>query len=283
MRLLHLLIFALLISLATAPVSGQEADEKAQPEKTQPEKAPSEAAPKATEAPKPVQQPDGKAAAARFKAEAEARAKAKANARADVKNAGDDCPGGVSFDDGGPEIGYGFVRTAKWGVFLQRFETSLFPGKELEKVCLCLRRGGTIDEADYELVFYEEQGGRPAEEPYASIAARAEAIPFMRDEKPGRFYPVEAKLESGAGVELRGKATYIGVRFDPSVAQRFAVCADKSEGSKPVLGYQRDDRAGGWDNMLQTKDWLFDGHKTLMIRAIGKAPAEKAKESSGGE
>ena len=141
--------------------------------------------------------------------------------------------------------------------------------------------------ADFEIVFYEEQAGRPAAEPYATVAASAQDIPFMNDEEPGRFYPIEIKAsseEGAGGVMLRGDATYIGARFKPTETPRFAVCGDKSEASAPVQGFQKDDRAKGWDDLLTTRDWTYGDHKALMIRAIAKAaPAKKAKESSDSE
>jgi hypothetical protein len=176
----------------------------------------------------------------------------------------DDCAGGVVLDDGTVESGYGFVPSSKWAVYAQEFDAADFPSQEISRVCVCWLRTRMVEETDFEVVFYEQQGQSPAAEPYASVPGRATEVPKGVD-NAGRFYSVDID-----GVTLPEGKSYIGVRFDPSVARFFFVCNDKSPESEVVPGFQKDDRSKSWTNVLQTTDSTFTGHRSVMIRAVAE-------------
>ncbi|MEO1083261.1 MAG: hypothetical protein AAFY88_03380 [Acidobacteriota bacterium] len=184
-----------------------------------------------------------------------------------MNDPGPACADGVKLEDGTIETGYGFVTTATKGEYVQRFDSKLFPSRNITEVCVCWIRGSRVNKVDFEVVFYEEVNGRPVDEPYAAVKASSEGLPF-RKANAGRFFP--AAIE---GVTIPEGGSYIGVRFNPSVSKQIFVCADQSEGTAAVPGFQREDRAKGWDNMLQSRDWIFGKHRALSIRAVAEKPA----------
>lgn len=194
----------------------------------------------------------------------------------------DDCSDGVVLDDGSVETGYGFVPTAKWGIVLQRFQSADFPSRHLDRVCVCWLRTRNVADFDYQVVLYEEVDGRPAQTPYATIATRAENV-VKGKENAGRLDPVDA-----TGVRVPEGAFYLGVRWDPSAAPYTFVCADHSADSKVVPGFQREDRAADWIDMLDTRDPVFTNHRAALLRAVAKpegwvpppAPARPAASSA---
>lgn len=184
----------------------------------------------------------------------------------------DDCAGGVVLDDGSVETGYGFVPSSSWGVFVQEFDSAAFASREISRVCVCWLRTREVEEVDYEVVFYEQQGNGPAAEPYASVQGKATDVP-MGVANAGRLYPVEID-----GVTLPEGKSYIGVRFDPSIARFFFVCTDRSEGTPIVTGFQKDDRSRRWTNVLFTPDPSFQNHRSVLIRAEA-GPADASADS----
>ena len=98
-----------------------------------------------------------------------------------------DCAAGVVKDDGDPETGYGFVPSATDGIYVQEIDAAELPRRELAKVCVCFLKTRGASDAEFEVVFYEDAGGRPAEEPYASVPGKATDLPNTK-ETAGRFY-----------------------------------------------------------------------------------------------
>ncbi len=172
-----------------------------------------------------------------------------------------DCAAGVVKDDGDPETGYGFVPSAVEGVYVQRFRAEELRGRWLAKVCICLMKTRGEAEAAFEVVFYEDAGGRPAETPFASVPARATGLPRSK-EAAGRFYEVDVS------VEVPPATFYVGARWDPSAAQFMFVCTDTSEETGKVPVFFREDRSGGWVSVFQSRDPIFRPHRSILVRAV---------------
>ncbi|MEM7582424.1 MAG: IPTL-CTERM sorting domain-containing protein [Acidobacteriota bacterium] len=167
--------------------------------------------------------------------------------------------GNVVLDDGSAETGYGWVPSVIEGEYVQRFSSSIFPTRVLESICVCWLRTRMDSAIDFEVVFYENDGGIPASTPYAVVPGSAEVEPQGIAET---FTEVDV---SGIGIPVG--PSYIGVRWDASADQFFFVCADKSEGTEPVEFFFRDDRAEGeWTSVFDALDPIFEDHRALMIR-----------------
>ncbi|MEM1181009.1 MAG: hypothetical protein AAGM22_21895 [Acidobacteriota bacterium] len=185
-----------------------------------------------------------------------------------MNDPGPACADGIILEDGKVDTGYGFVTSAVMGEYVQRFDSKLFPSRDITEVCVCWIRGSDVNHIDFEVVFYKDASGRPANSPYAVVEARSEGLPY-KTVNSGRFYP--AAIE---GVTIPEGASFIGVRYNPSENPKIYICADQGPETAKVPGFQREDRAKGWDNLLNTKDWIFSQHRALSIRAVGAKPAE---------
>lgn len=183
------------------------------------------------------------------------------------------CGGGSVRDDGTVETGYGFVPSAKYGIYVQELRSTDLPDRRLGKVCVCWLKTRSENVADFEVLFYKDAGGRPAEEPYASVPSRAADIPKSVKEA-GRFYEVDV-----AGVEVPEGSSYVGVRWDPSAAPYLFTCTDTSEATAKVPVFFREDRQRGWASVFQAKDPIFRPHRAILVRAA--ADGEKRPPAPG--
>ena len=177
-----------------------------------------------------------------------------------------DCAGGWQVDDGSVETGYGFVPQATDGTYLQRIDAGALPSPKLDTVCICwlkTRHGG---EAEFEVVFYEDIGGRPAREPYARVPARVTDIPDSV-EAAGRFYEIDV-----SGVTLAPGTSFIGAHWIPSEAKYLFVCTDRKddEADPAVDVFFQEDRSPGWTSVFQSKDPIFRNHRAILVRARAK-------------
>lgn len=180
---------------------------------------------------------------------------------------GDGCEqAAVIKDDGMPEGGYGWVPSAIFGIFVQVFEARDFVQPLIDEVCVCFQRSRDDDSIDFEVVFYRDVDGNPAEEPFAVVPATLDDVPDITQPGPaGRFARVATP-----GVRPPGFGRYyIGVRWNPSADQFFFVCDDQSESTERVNVWFRDDRAEGWDNADETNDPIFLAHRAMLIRPVG--------------
>jgi hypothetical protein len=181
------------------------------------------------------------------------------------------CEGGVALDDGTFETGYGFVPSANWGIYLQRFDVAELSGAVVEEVCVCWLKTRGDQDADFEVLFWAESDMKLAAEPYAVVAGRAEEIPTSK-ETSGRLYPVRIE-----GVTLPEGPSWIGVRWNPSVENFLFVCADHGGGEDaeapgvPVVF--QEDRARGWADALTARDPIFHGHRAIGIRVKTAGPS----------
>jgi hypothetical protein len=187
----------------------------------------------------------------------------------------DDCASGVVKDDGSPETGYGWVPSVIDGLYVQEFGVEEFPSRGLDSVCVCWLRTQEDSDVSFEVVFFEDIDGIPAETPYASVAAVASSVP-EGVESGGAFYEIDV-----SGTAIRGRTVYIGVRWNPSVDQFFFVCADHSPETDPVNVFYIDDRADEWASALDTPDPIFIGHRAIMVRAAALSAAEYAVPALG--
>ncbi len=187
----------------------------------------------------------------------------------------DDCAGGVVKDDGSPETGYGWVPSVIDGVYVQEFRVQEFPSRGLETVCVCWLRTRQDSDVSFEVVFFEDIDGQPAETPYASVAAVASLVPEGLA-SGGAFYEVDV-----SGTVIRGSTVYIGVRWNASVDQFFFVCADHSPETDPVNVFYIDEEADEWGSALDTRDPIFDGHRAIMVRATAQSAADFAVPALG--
>ncbi len=174
------------------------------------------------------------------------------------------CAGGAIKDDGSVETGYGYVPTSTWGQYVQEFHSSELASRELSEVCVCWLRIRDDSDLDFEVVFYGDVGGRPADEPYARVAATATEVPNGVAEA-GRLYPVDV-----SEVTLVEGTSYVGVRWDPSASQIFFVCTDTSEETEWVNVFSAEDRAPGWTNVKDSRDPIFSPHRSILVRVAPK-------------
>jgi hypothetical protein len=176
------------------------------------------------------------------------------------------CSRGVVRDDGSVETGYGFVPSATFGEYVQELSAGELPSREVRKVCVCFLKSRGERDADFEVVFYQAAGGRPAEEPYATVAGSAADLP-QKVAEAGRFYEVDV-----SEVTVPEGVSYVGARWDPSAARFLFICTDQSEGNAPTRVFFREDRAPGWTSVADAKDPIFRGHRAVLVR-VEAAPA----------
>ena len=174
------------------------------------------------------------------------------------------CDDGVVKDDGSLETGWGWVPSVIEGEYVQVFDSSEFPNREVEAVCVCWLRTSFDARIDFEVVFYhavaDEEGDlQPAEAPYAVIPATARGVP---EGIVGKFTEVAVPRVGIPFGEL-----YIGVRWNPSADRFFFVCADTTPETPRTNLFFRDDRASGWDNAFDTNDPIFRDHRAILVRA----------------
>jgi hypothetical protein len=180
------------------------------------------------------------------------------------------CAGGVGFDDGTVETGYGFVLQALDGVYLQRLDAGDLPSRELEKVCLCWLKTKYSDDAAFEIVFYRDAGGVPEPEPYAKVPGVAREVPRSVDEA-GRFYEFDV-----SGVTLPEGVSYVGAHWNPNANKYLFVCVDQSESAvEPVPVFFKEDQATGWTSVFDSRDPIFRGHRALLLRVTAAEPSEE--------
>ncbi|MEE8522672.1 MAG: hypothetical protein V3T72_01975 [Thermoanaerobaculia bacterium] len=176
------------------------------------------------------------------------------------------CAGGAIKDDGSVETGYGFVPSAVFGEYLQEFHADEFPSAEMETVCVCWLKTRGERDIGFEIVFYEDAGGRPANTPY-------EVVPVITSEvadgveTAGGFVEVDV-----TGVTLAPGISYIGARWNPSEAKFLFICTDTSDETELVNVFFREDRARGWANAIHARDPVFANHRSILVRARAKAP-----------
>lgn len=176
------------------------------------------------------------------------------------------CEGGVVYDDGSLETGYGFVPSVFEGQFLQRFDPADIPPGDLESVCLCWVRTREDDEIDYDVVFYEDRDGEPDFLPYASV-------PAVTSEVPNGIVGVFDEIDV-SGVELPDGPVWIGARWDAGANRFFFVCADHGPADDFVSEVDFSlDRGRNWVPVLESGDPIFTDHRALMVRLSMRTPA----------
>lgn len=183
-----------------------------------------------------------------------------------IVDASEACAGGLVRDDGSAETGYGWVPSVVEGIYVQEVIATDLPTRIMEKVCACWLRTRVDAEIDFDVVFYAQEDGRPAADPYASVPAQAGAIPSG---VTGRFYEVDV-----SGVVLVPGVSYVGVRWDPSADDFFFVCVDTTPSTALVEGFFIDDRAADWVSISQALDPIFDAHRAMMIRLVARPEAD---------
>jgi len=174
----------------------------------------------------------------------------------------DDCSDGVVKDDGVPETGYGWVPSVVEGIYVQEFRSPELSSPLFSQVCVCWLRTRNDSTIDFDVVFYEDVGGLPAEQPYAAVPAQAVDVP-VGVASGGSFYDIDV-----TGVPVRGPTLYVGVRWNPSIEDYFFICADNGPETEPVNVFFIDDRAEEWTNALETSDPMFDEHRAIMVRTV---------------
>lgn len=179
------------------------------------------------------------------------------------------CADGVVYDDGSTETGWGWVPSAIQGQYVQEFSGADLPTRELEKICICFLRTSVDADIDFDVVFYRDEDGRPAREPFATIPAQGLGIP----QGVANATFIEVPLP---GVEVPVGTFYAGPRWNPSVDRFFFVCADTTPTSPLTDLWFIDDRAEDWDSALTTEDPLFQFHRSVLIRPVasGTVPIE---------
>ncbi len=181
------------------------------------------------------------------------------------------CDDGIVNDDGTVENGYGWVPSVVQGEYVQEFSGA--PRTGVDSVCVCWLRTRADQEIDFELVFYADVGGKPAEQPYYSRAASATGVPSGIT---GAFY--EVPVDS---VPLATDPVYIGVRWDPSAEDFFFVCADWTPTTPEIPLFLREDLFFTWGNALDSAAPTFTGHRAALIRVTTSQLAIQVPTLSG--
>ncbi len=176
------------------------------------------------------------------------------------------CAGGAIKDDGTVETGYGYVPSAVMGVYLQELHSDELSSRELSEVCVCWLRTRADDSVDFEVVFYEDLGGRPSNQPYAKVRSTATEVP-KGVEAAGRFYSVDV-----SGVTVPEGASYVGVHWNPSASKFFFVCTDTNEETEYTTVFSAEDRSPAWTNIKDSRDWIFRPHRAILLRVKAKEP-----------
>lgn len=179
-----------------------------------------------------------------------------------------DCASGVVKDDGDPESGYGFVPSVTEGVYVQELSSDELPRRQLAKVCLCLLKTRGESDAEVEVVFFRDAGGRPAGEPYAAVRGKVEDLPRTK-ESAGRFYEFDV-----TGVTVPEGVSWVGARWNPSQADFLFVCNDQTETTAMAGVFFREDRAPGWTSVFEAKDPIFKPHRAILVRAVAASEEE---------
>ncbi len=180
------------------------------------------------------------------------------------------CAGGAIKDDGSVDTGYGYVPSAVMGVYLQELHSEDLPSRELSEVCVCWLRTRKDDDLDFEVVFYEDAGGRPGDMPYAKVRSTATEVP-EGVKAAGRFYSVDV-----SGVTLADGASYVGVHWNPSASTFFFVCTDTSEETGYANVFSMEDRSPVWTNIKTSRDPIFKPHRSIMVRAKSAEQSPKS-------
>ncbi|MEO1087103.1 MAG: hypothetical protein AAFY88_22940, partial [Acidobacteriota bacterium] len=119
------------------------------------------------------------------------------------------------------------------------------------------------DSIDFDVVFYADNEGDPAEEPFAVFPASLDDVPEGAGN--GKFAVVPTP-----GVLLPTSGTfYVGARWDGTQDRFFFICDDQSDTTEFTNIWFRDDRAPGWDNAAETIDSIFFAHRAMLIRIVG--------------
>ncbi|MEL7058769.1 MAG: hypothetical protein AAGN46_01960 [Acidobacteriota bacterium] len=186
----------------------------------------------------------------------------------------DACVGAPTVDDGVPETGYGFVPSASFGIHLRRLDSSTLVSRRIDKVCVCWLQTNRLekDAIDFEVVFFEDEAGRPSNLPYATFSTRAGAVPAGVD-SGGRFYGVPVD-----GVEVPEGASWVGVRYPPGDPSRFFVCVDRSPDTELIPAAQREEQSRGWSPVVGSRDANHQNHRSLMIRTVARPSATEDTE-----
>lgn len=180
---------------------------------------------------------------------------------ASAAEAGADCAEGVVKDDGTIESGYGWVPSAIDGRYVQEFRSWEFPTRKIDEICVCWTRTRPDDELTFTVELYRNAGGRPSLGADASLTATASMVPAFPE---GAFVSVDV---SDADMIAPHGTFFIGVRWNPSEDQFFFTCVDQTPTTDIVDGWFIDDRADGWESVLDTSDPIFTDHRAMMIRA----------------
>lgn len=172
----------------------------------------------------------------------------------------DACQGGLIVEDGKADKGYSFVSSAKWGMYVQQVRSQDFPTRHLQNVCVCWFQKPGGSDADFEVVFFTEEGTRPSMEPYAKVKATAKAV--GEGKLDAKWHSVDV-----SGVSVPEGTSYIGVRWQPKKEKRLFVCSDHSPETLRQTAFFGEDRSRGWINLETTADPIFIPHRALLLRS----------------
>lgn len=176
--------------------------------------------------------------------------------------AGSGCTGGLQYDDGTFEDGYGFTSAALFGTYVMRFDFPS-PGMTLKAVCVCWSKIATNATLFHGLDIWDASGpgGGPGTLIQHVAAANVSGIGTN---------PTFHRIELGAGVTLPTSSVYIGPTWFPSIDTNFFVCADENgSGTQPAyIG----SGLSAPTSRLGTAS-IFPSYRALGIRAEADAPS----------
>ena len=172
-------------------------------------------------------------------------------------NAGPECSGGLIYDDGTVENGYGWnSSTVTDGITLTSIDPPYYP-YSIGQVCINWTTLEVVPNINYNIVVYDDDGvgGAPGTL-LASIPVSATGVPMW----PGvAFYDYDV---TGLIPPVASGSVYVGAQWNPIAEGNFYICADESPTTPYHVGYGYNDLDGFW----QTIDFWFFDYKAMFIR-----------------
>jgi hypothetical protein len=167
------------------------------------------------------------------------------------------CSGGLQYDDGTFENGYGWLTSTLFGQYVMKFDLP-GAGTKIDAVCVCWRGvPGGSSSVNFNLYFWDANGsgGGPGTRLAVSDALTASAVPTSG----AQFY----RFELDEDVFSASDAIYIGAGWFPSLEKNVFLCGDESLATPEQPAY------GGTSVVLAPAAPLGTGASFPNYRAVG--------------
>ncbi len=174
-------------------------------------------------------------------------------------NPGPECSGGLIYDDGTVENGYGWNPVVTDGIMLSRFDPPSYP-YNLAQVCINWTQVGGDANINYNIVVYDDDGAGGAPGTLlASIPVSANGVPYWPD------FAFFDNNVTGQIPTVNSGSVYIGAQWDAIAEQYFYICSDESPTTLYHSGWAYNDVDGIWEPL----HYWFPNYRAMFIRAEG--------------